>query len=52
MILCSQWQQTVVTGLQIILTKQGRLQSHVEFLEVGLEVGEQETVALTEAVYL
>jgi hypothetical protein len=42
----------VATVLQIILMKRRRLQSHVEFLEVGLEVGEQETVALTEAVYL
>jgi hypothetical protein len=38
----------VATLLQIILTKRRHLQSHVEFMEV--EVGEQETVALTEAV--
>ena len=40
----------VATVLQIILTKRRRLQSHVEFMEVGVEVGEQESVTLTEAV--
>jgi MFS transporter, MFS domain-containing protein family, molybdate-anion transporter len=40
----------VATVLQIILMKRRRLQSHVESMEVGVEAGEQETVALTEAV--
>ena len=40
----------VATVLQIILMKRRRLQSHVESMEVGVEGGEQETVALTEAV--